>query len=176
MDVLHKNQTALPPFEEATDACWRDLTQNANLLFKQGNYKQARTFYQCALKEAEDIFTSAQMGADYTDTDPASLLIASSTNLVQNLTKLEDHSQAYQVLSGIVHRLCRTLLDDVSSYRLKRKCAQHLQYVTRYLVKVMQSGGSPQETIAKEVQFAKDCFIKFSSPTTTYYQTARSVA
>lgn len=176
MDDLQHHQTALPPFEEATDACWRDLTQNANLLFKQGNYKQAHTFYQCALKEAEDIFTSAQMGAEYTDTDPTSLLIASSTNLAQNLTKLDNHTQAYQVVSAIVHRLCRTLLDDISSYRLKRKCAQHLQYTTRYLVKVMQETGSPQDIIAKEVQFAKDCFIKFSSPKATYTQAARSVA
>lgn len=176
MDDLYPHQNGRPLFEEATDACWRDLTVNANLLFKQGDYKQAHTFYQCALKEAEDIFTSAQMGAEYSDTDPTSLLIASSTNLAQNLTKLENHTQAYQVASGIVHRLCRTVLDDVSSYRLKRKCAQHLQYATRHLVKIMQGSGSPKESIAKEIQFAKDCFIKFSSPKATYTQAARSVA
>ena len=148
---------------ETSDECWKRLTRKANLYYEDGNFVKAELFYKLAMKEAEDIFIAAQLGTRFSDACPAPMLVASATNLTENLFQKGERGDAAKTLSSAIERMCSALVDKNAPADFLEECACHLGYAMTCLTNLMRRLGAPDDTIAVETQMAKDAFCVFSS-------------
>lgn len=149
--------------DETSDACWKSLTETGNMYFKEGNHQLAEDAYEIALSEAEDIFTSALLGAIYLDVSPALMLVSSATNLAKNHFQKGDGTQAFDILSKTVAHLSTALNDPDAPHEFIEECAYYLGYAILRLVTLMRSLGASKESISDEIDKTQNAFLFFSA-------------
>ena len=167
-----KNQSFKPrlnlPFipEETPGKCWQHLTTNANILYHDGEYSKSLKLYETAYKEADDLFLSAQLGAQFEYISPAPMLVTSATNLAENQARNGKSDQACQTLASMINRLTTALNDPGAGKKFVEECAHHLSFAVMRLTTLMHKTGAPHQAIADEIEKSKQAFFSFASKQT----------
>ena len=143
------------------DVLWKQLTDQGNVAFNDGDFGEASRLYDAALQEAVRLLDHALKGAQI---EAVPILVISHYNAAENWQSLEKPDKAVQHFRAAFDRIVAIAESDTAPFPLRKACVRDLSLVMSPLISALSETGASEITIAQLVTRARRVALDLPNP------------
>lgn len=163
-NMVEKLDSDLPGLRagiESEDFRWKELTQQGNRAFNDGDFEEASDTYEAALQEARRLLELALQGAQI---EAVPVLVISYHNAAENWQALDRPEKAVQHYRSAYERIVGIAESGSALLPVRAACVRNLSHALSPLIAALSETGASEETISRLVTRARRIALDLPHP------------